>query len=619
MDCKGLGREIAGGKDEGCRRWRYSFILLGALALFAEGSSWAASRKQAKALVVEPLASNAELGATTVADAAALHPLPEVLSSGLTGLPAEASAERKKLVAQAEQFLNFKRRRMSATDRKDLVAACRGDSSGGNPFCPAVLDDAEPVLRSRRDRSKLEHQASKVATSHRLLRSLETGDYASAEKHEECDLTGALKPVRELKRLDKVLVEVLAPGKCTSSRLLTALGMKMEGWFPEPRARDLALTLYQRSSNCGDDTSAVRARYRLALLFISERKFTEAEAVLAQVVDHPAAQDYRSRAVYWRLQCARKSGNKLVEKQMLAKLRKDHSMSLHGLLAAGGNQGNAFELINSKVPLVRFRSQKFDSLNSAVIAAEALQLLDAPDAAFDALASILDRLADAESEFRLYVAVLLMRSGDTLKKFSLLTGLFKERPELVTKSTLEMLYPLRQFEVVRGEGSNQNVDPFLVLSLIRQESAFNVRARSRAGAIGLMQLMPGTARIIARVSSKQKLFDPAVNVRVGVKYFSRLMTRYSGDVKLALAAYNAGPERVDEWLKRYPVDNHLLFLDLIPYRETREYVASIARNYYWYLKLYSDHDATGLKLESRAEKPRGSQWPLVMSLFRAGA
>jgi len=88
--------------------------------------------------------------------------------------------------------------------------------------------------------------------------------------------------------------------------------------------------------------------------------------------------------------------------------------------------------------------------------------------------------------------------------------------------------------------------------------------------------------------SKMALFDPKTNIRLGVRFFSRLTERYGGDVEMALAAYNAGPEKVDTWLQRYPVDNRLLFVDLIPFRETREYVASIARNYVFYKRLYAN-------------------------------
>jgi soluble lytic murein transglycosylase len=135
-------------------------------------------------------------------------------------------------------------------------------------------------------------------------------------------------------------------------------------------------------------------------------------------------------------------------------------------------------------------------------------------------------------------------------------------------------------------------DPYLMISLIRQESAFNERARSRVGARGLMQLMPQTARRMERVSLRA-LFDPKTNIRLGVRFFSHLTERYEGEVELALAAYNAGPHKVDAWRQRYPIDNRLLFVDLIPYRETREYVASIARNYYFYKKLYASDGPAG--------------------------
>jgi soluble lytic murein transglycosylase len=135
------------------------------------------------------------------------------------------------------------------------------------------------------------------------------------------------------------------------------------------------------------------------------------------------------------------------------------------------------------------------------------------------------------------------------------------------------------------------VDPFLVLALIRQESGFNEDARSRVGALGLMQLMPATARRMERVS-RREIQDPKTNIRLGVKYFSGLIDRFGGDGELALAGYNAGPEKVDEWRRRYPVNDRMLFNDLIPFKETREYVSLIGRNYFWYLSLYSTQSRT---------------------------
>jgi soluble lytic murein transglycosylase len=135
----------------------------------------------------------------------------------------------------------------------------------------------------------------------------------------------------------------------------------------------------------------------------------------------------------------------------------------------------------------------------------------------------------------------------------------------------------------------QEEDPvrrLILMSLIRQESAFDPRARSRAGALGLMQVMPMTARRVAGVSTR-KLREVDTNLQVGSKYFAMLLNQFDNDVELALAGYNAGPHRVKDWLRRYPVSDRILFNDLIPFKETREYVAAIVRNYFFYRRLES--------------------------------
>lgn len=117
--------------------------------------------------------------------------------------------------------------------------------------------------------------------------------------------------------------------------------------------------------------------------------------------------------------------------------------------------------------------------------------------------------------------------------------------------------------LVRRAAEQHGVDPALIFAVIRQESAFDPYAVSRKGAVGLMQLMPETAKVLG----VKDILDPAENVHGGVKYLRRLLERYEGDVRLALAAYNAGEGAVD----RYG--------EIPPYRETRDYVERISS---WY-------------------------------------
>jgi len=121
--------------------------------------------------------------------------------------------------------------------------------------------------------------------------------------------------------------------------------------------------------------------------------------------------------------------------------------------------------------------------------------------------------------------------------------------------------PIRVFDDLISEHSqNHGIRPDLVRAVVQVESAFDPRARSPKGAMGLMQLMPATARLYSVMDA----FNPAENIRAGVAYLRSLLDRYQNNEELALAAYNAGPAAVDRHGQQVP-----------PYRETRNYVAQI--------------------------------------------
>lgn len=128
--------------------------------------------------------------------------------------------------------------------------------------------------------------------------------------------------------------------------------------------------------------------------------------------------------------------------------------------------------------------------------------------------------------------------------------------------------------------SAAGVEPELVLAMISTESRGREGAVSPKGAVGLMQILPSTAREIAaengmRPPRRSELFDPDTNIRLGVAYLAHLLKRYDNDVTLALGAYNAGPRRIHEWRSRYPdLDSHELCMTAF-YSETRAYVISV--------------------------------------------
>lgn len=146
-----------------------------------------------------------------------------------------------------------------------------------------------------------------------------------------------------------------------------------------------------------------------------------------------------------------------------------------------------------------------------------------------------------------------------------------------------VLYPFAFWPQVVRSTSGSGVDPLLVLALMRQESLFDPEARSGADARGLMQLLPATAERTARANGRSspqgKLYDPAVNITLGVAYLQQLLRAYNGDPLKALAAYNGGEAAVAKWEQRFgslPADE---LVESITYRETRDYVKRVMGNY----------------------------------------
>jgi soluble lytic murein transglycosylase-like protein len=157
--------------------------------------------------------------------------------------------------------------------------------------------------------------------------------------------------------------------------------------------------------------------------------------------------------------------------------------------------------------------------------------------------------------------------------------------------TYRLLFP-REFEDdLESHASDVGLDPLLVAALIRQESSWESRARSRVGAVGLMQVMPRTGRFIARALRVRgwhpdQLLEPATNLRFGTWYLAQSLRRYDGDLTRALAAYNAGSSRIGLWATGPAAADSELFVERIGLRETRDYVRIIQRNLVFYRMLY---------------------------------
>jgi len=154
-----------------------------------------------------------------------------------------------------------------------------------------------------------------------------------------------------------------------------------------------------------------------------------------------------------------------------------------------------------------------------------------------------------------------------------------------------LFYPIDYGSHVETAAREFGLDPYLLLGLVRQESTFDPRARSHAGAVGLTQLMPGTARelsrpVLNRRFRKAFLYDPAINVRLGASYLRYLLDRFDGDRVYAVAAYNAGPGRIAALLREHPAATPPALLEWLPAEETRVYVRHVLLFAEAYRELY---------------------------------
>lgn len=157
---------------------------------------------------------------------------------------------------------------------------------------------------------------------------------------------------------------------------------------------------------------------------------------------------------------------------------------------------------------------------------------------------------------------------------------------------LKKLYKLDYGEYVYKYAEENDVDPYLIFAIIKAESNFSRNIESSSGAIGLMQLMESTAvekanEIGEEVVVKEALFNPEINIKIGISYYAYLIKHYKGNEHLALAAYNAGIGNVDRWIKEGTIKEDGSDLENIPYKETNNYVRKILRNYKIYKELYN--------------------------------
>lgn len=211
------------------------------------------------------------------------------------------------------------------------------------------------------------------------------------------------------------------------------------------------------------------------------------------------------------------------------------------------------------------------------------------------------------------LADVYVRGGEPFKANGVLQRRFRQfvrhGGENIPRRFWEILFPLAYWETIREEAQRRGHDPYLIASIIRQESGFEPTTVSNAGAVGLMQIMPQEASRIGEAGglgaiTREDLFDPRKNIAVGAAEYSQKLAAMNQNPILAIAAYNAGETAVLQWIERTSPEDADLFIESIPYAETRLYVKTVTRNRHEYRRIYEASAGLGTPIGESARHDR---------------
>jgi soluble lytic murein transglycosylase len=337
--------------------------------------------------------------------------------------------------------------------------------------------------------------------------------------------------------------------------------------------------------------NAASAHWRAGWLNYRQRLYPEAERLFdEQIKLYPAAAETVG-ALYWRGRLyetqdhtpALAAANyraivRAYQHYFYAQMARARLVSLGNLQPAAAPQLDLLQPVEQPVLVESFPAESPHLARARLLANAGLNEYIAQEIAADPDSSSWSALAEAQ----IYASY-----GETYRAMRALKRALPYAASAPIKSIplayWRILFPEPYWDTIKAESAKNNLDPYLVASLIRQESEFNPSVVSYANAWGLMQLLPGVGKQMAREEGMShfqtfQLLDPETNIRLGTRYLRQMLDRFGGVQEYALAAYNAGDSRVADWEASGPYQGMDEFVESIPFTQTREYVEAILRN-----------------------------------------
>ena len=376
-------------------------------------------------------------------------------------------------------------------------------------------------------------------------------------------------------------------------------------WLEDEARFDDARQQYQQMAKLGD--SAIQradAWWREGWVLYRTGRYPDAIAVWQHIIDQKG-DEFEPQALYW---IARSYGHlgDTKSQELFLLLCQQYPYTYYCQLAREQAEIPAAGLFEPNASVVEARSSTDDAAqepsqeaNRAEIEqqpayrrARELRSLGLEQEAARELTALTDRFSRAP-DLLADLSIMLNEVGAYHHALRLARARFRDQLErtggAVAADLWRAAYPTGLLPTIKMQAAN-SVDPLFVAAIIREESQYDERAVSRVGAIGLMQVMPATANAVARRHrlpsvERDDLFDQETNILIGTRYIEQLLQEFSGNLVQAAAAYNAGPIAVENWVAANRGRSEDEFVELIQYRETRQYVKRVLRSYKEYRRL----------------------------------
>lgn len=415
-------------------------------------------------------------------------------------------------------------------------------------------------------------EAPQTGTALRRLASLSTGDEA----------------ISYLNQVDQKYPESAPQALSDKASLLTKMGRYRDA----TTARDQLLNLYPQSDE------AAEYRWQVAKGFANGGNYVSAWQWAQEITVKNPDSDTAPKAAFWVGKWADKLNQKNESQKAFQYVIDNYPHSYYAWRAAvnlGKDVGDFTTIRGLDLP-VKIPSNRPIPPAGSNMFKELFLLGEDEDAInlFNAETPDLDNTTVSEQFTQ---GLLKQTEGKYLESINSIWSLKnRDKPEDLTSWQILRkspeywfaLFPFPYEDLIVKWAKERQLNPFLVVSLIRQESRFQPKIKSPVGATGLMQIMPATGKEIAAQINKKDydLTDPEDNISMGTWYLNQTHDTYNNNSMLAVASYNAGPGNVSNWVNRFGLDDFDEFVEKIPFAETKGYIETVFGNYWNYVELY---------------------------------